>query len=282
MENKSSSFWRYLVIYLSLVFLSLIMFFTNSRTSFLNKFTQAPLAIWQGVTSSTTGKVKETLDAIGELAQMKIQLREAQERIRELEEIESTALISQSELIRLKELLSFQEENHYDTLPAQIIAKDPYSHTGIFTINKGEKDGIAIDFPVIAYQKGHHALVGKVHQVSYNSAKVIPLSNSSNFVSARFLNSRYEGLVSGEGTYRDELKMEYTSKEALSYIKIGEKVITSGLGEGYPPNILIGELKSIINDENLPFLKMEVTPAVTTHKLEYVFIIKPQNQFSLD
>lgn len=282
MEQQNNSFLRYLIIYISLVLVSLIMFFTNSRTSFFNKFTQVPLAVWQGVTSSTTGKIKETLDAISALAQIKIQLGEAQERIRELEAIESMALISQSELTRLKELLSFQEEAHYDTIPAQVIAKEPYSYTGVFTINKGEKDGILLDSPVIAYQKGYHALIGKIHQVSYNSAKVIPLSNSSNFVSARFLNSRYEGLVSGEGTQLDELKMEYTPKEALSYIKIGEKIITSGLGEGYPPNILIGTLKSITNDENLSFLKMEISPSVTTHKLEYVFVIKPQNQFSLD
>lgn len=282
MENQNNSFLRYFILYISLVLVSLIMFFTNNRTSFLNKFTQVPLAVWQGVTYSTTGKIKETLDAISELAQIKIQLGEAQNRIKDLEEIESMALISQNELNRLRELLSFQQENHYNTIPAQVIAKEPYSHTGIFTINKGEKDGILIDSPVIAYQKGYHALIGKIHQVSYNSSKVIPLSNSTNFVSARFLNSRYEGLISGEGTQLDELKMEYTSKEALSYIKIGEKVITSGLGGGYPPDILIGTLKSIINDDNLPFLKMEITPAVTTHKLEYVFVIKPQNQFSLE
>ncbi|KAL0265439.1 UNVERIFIED_CONTAM: hypothetical protein PYX00_011048 [Menopon gallinae] len=84
----------------------------------------------------------------------------------EREEAQEGSLLLQAEIARLKEQLGFYLKNSYNSIPAQIIAKEPFGTTGIFTISKGEKDGVAVKFPVVAYQEGTHALVGEIFSIA--------------------------------------------------------------------------------------------------------------------
>ncbi len=124
----------------------------------------------------------------------------------------------------------------------------------------------------VAYQDGFSGLVGKVVKVYSNTAKILPLTNYENFVSARIQSSRFIGLIEGNG-YGKKLEMNYVNRLAEKDLKIGDSIVTAGFSE-YPVGIYIGKITNFhILDYN-SLLKIEVEPAIVLDKLEYVFLVK--------
>lgn len=277
-NRRSFSF----LLFLFLISLCFLLFFFDKKVSWFGGYVQWPLTFWQRVSSSFIDRTFETFNAIGELAKLKEQLDSAQKKIQFLERQQVGSEVLKKEVKLLREQLGFYLQTEWQSIPAHIIAKDPIGSTGMLTIDKGENEGVLKDFPVIAYQDGKYALVGKVHQSFSSSSRVIPIINSNNNVSVRLLESRYEGILRGQGAFKSYLILDYLPKELLKYIKSKEIVITSGLSDLYPPDIFIGEVVKVGEDKYLPYLSAEVLPYIEMNRLEYVFILKRLPVSSVD
>jgi rod shape-determining protein MreC len=128
---------------------------------------------------------------------------------------------------------------------------------------------------VIAYQNGIQALVGIVIQTGLFESLVMPVYSEKAYVSARFAQSRYEGLVEGQGGLEIPLRMRSITKRARSEIREGDLVITSGLGGIYPAGITIGRVSALYFEEDLTSMEIELVPSIDFSRLEYVVIISP-------
>jgi rod shape-determining protein MreC len=222
--------------------------------------------------------VSRTVLSVSELASLRKDYSELLARMERYELLERTAADINIENARLREQLGFSQSMQFIHIPAQIIGRDPDNLYSSYVINKGVRDGIVRDMPVVAYQNGIQGLVGKVVQVGGRESLVMPLFDSSSFVSARLSESRYEGIVSGLGNPDSVLMMRYVKKRAREEIQIGDMVISSGMGGVFPKGISIARVGKIFFQEYETSLELELESMIDFSRLEYVFAISGQKE----
>jgi len=103
-----------------------------------------------------------------------------------------------------------------------------------------------------------------------NSAKVLLATSPNSKIPVLIQESRVQGLI--KGTKQEALFLDLISKDVE--VKVGEKVITSGLGGIFPKGILIGEIVEIEIFEDKMFQQITVRPATNLENLEQVFVVE--------
>jgi rod shape-determining protein MreC len=81
--------------------------------------------------------------------------------------------------------------------------------------------------------------------------------------------SRAEGVVAGN--YDGELIMEFVGQGAA--ISEGDFVVTSGVGGGYPPNVVIGRVSDVEVAEQALFQSVNVDHLASLSKLDQVSVV---------
>ncbi|WP_215535502.1 rod shape-determining protein MreC [Borreliella bavariensis] len=222
--------------------------------------------------------ISNVFKTVNEYKNYKDKIEFYKKRIQQLEIVTQNIQSLRQENIRLKEQLNFYSSSSSDFISAEIIYLNYSNISTLMAINKGFNDGIEKDMIAVAYQDGFSGLVGKVVKVYSNTAKILPLTNYENFVSARIQSSRFIGLIEGNG-YGKKLEMNYVNRLAEKDLKIGDPIVTAGFSE-YPVGIYIGKITNFhILDYN-SLLKIEVEPAIVLDKLEYVFLVKNNKEIS--
>jgi rod shape-determining protein MreC len=153
-------------------------------------------------------------------------------------------------------------------IAAEIIARDSSTWWRTITINRGRRDGIETDMPVVT----DLGLVGKTTTVSDSISVVLLVSDENCRLAASVEGSREQGIVSGERTttgLTPLLNLNFLSKQAD--LKPGQKVYTSGVGGVFPSGLLVGVVKSYRVRELDG--QAQLTPAVDLSHLEDVFVV---------
>lgn len=270
----------YVFAALSFVSFSLLLFSTRS---FVLDIRDTGLSVFSGVRGgvhSISSFFVRTVDSVGELSELRERYNELLGRVTRFEELERNAAEIQSENYRLREQLGFSQALSFKHIPAEIIGRDPDNLFQTLVINKGQQHGVKKDMPVIAYQGGAEALVGKIVQAAQYESLVLPLYDERCFVSARFAQSRYEGITVGEGGLTKPLLMQSIDRRARESVQRGDLIITSGLGGVYPQGITIGRVNKILFVELETATEVELEPAINFSRLEYVFVIDVQSNLN--
>ncbi|MBL7084972.1 MAG: rod shape-determining protein MreC [Candidatus Omnitrophica bacterium] len=166
---------------------------------------------------------------------------------------------------RLRGLLSLPKSKSFQTRTAFVIGKDSSNLTSTVMINKGTLNGVKKGMPVVLGA----GLVGRVIEVSPNTAKVILIVDFNSKIPAKIAGSREEGVVFGNFSKRGNLcKMKYIQKA-----QVGDEVISSGLGEIYPKGLLIGKIVAVEEGENRLYKIAEIQPKVNFSTMEEVMVI---------
>ncbi len=214
---------------------------------------------------------------INEWVSYPVALLEASRDNRELEEKISRleARIRQEEEVRqenkrLKRLLEWQEGKgqQYDSVVASIIARDPDNWFSTVTVNKGREDGINSDMTVVAPT----GLVGRVINVSPDTAEVMLITDPRSGVGALMQETRAPGIVEGIASGSVYLHMNHIPANIM--VTEGETVITSGQGSIYPKGIAIGAVVDVNKVTSGLFKMATIKPYVDFNRLEEVLIIK--------
>lgn len=167
---------------------------------------------------------------------------------------------------KLKELLSLRDREHGYFASARVIARNTDQWSNTLILDKGSADGITKDMTVLT-AKG---LAGKITEVAHSYSYLLLLSDINFSAAARVQDTRAEGVISGTGFRKCQLK--YVSSE--EEVKKGDVIITSGLDSLFPPGIPIGYISKVNKKDIGIFQDIEVTPFVDNNKIEYVAIIK--------
>jgi len=177
---------------------------------------------------------------------------------------------NEAEVERLRSLLDYKQaqNDQYVLEAARVIARSPNNWYKTLTIDKGTASGIDMNMPVI----NPNGLVGKVVSVSSNSSQIWLMTDREMAVGAILQETREtKGIVEGLG---DNGQLRMINIPYYSPVSEGEKVISSGLSEIYPPGIQIGVIKDIKKDVNGLVLSATVEPSVDFDQLEEVLVIK--------
>jgi rod shape-determining protein MreC len=122
--------------------------------------------------------------------------------------------------------------------------------------------------------------MGKVVQAGAFESLVIPVYDLSFYASARLANSRYEGLVEGQGNPETPLLMRAIPKRARDEINQGDLILSSGMGGVYPAGLIIGRVSTIFYQEYETSMAVELESALDFSRLEYVFVIDAETSFA--
>jgi len=263
------------------VALLLISFFTLllSTQSFIVNFKDLGLTIFSGVRGgiyAVSSFTTRTVLSIKELGELRKENDNLLQRMENYEEMERTSAEIRQENIRLREQLGFSQSLSYRHMAAQIIGRDPNNLYSALVINRGSKNGIKKDMPVIAYQNGIQGLVGRVIQVGNGESLVMPIYDSSSYVSARLEETRYEGILEGQGNVDTPILMRYIKKQAKDEIRYGDTIITSGMGGIFPAGLSVGRVTKIVVKDYETSIEVEVEPVIDFSRLEYVFVIEKE------
>ena len=225
------------------------------------------------------GFIADTVSSISELRKLRINYRELSIKLERYTNIERGLADLREENRRLKEQLGFTNDIAYQRIAARIVAKDPDNLYSTLTIDKGIKEGIRKNMPVIAFQDGLEGLVGRVVEVGNGTSKIVPLYDMKSYIAARLASgTRTEGLVGGQGSPDDPLIMRFVKKRTKDEILFGDLVVTTGYESIYPSEVVIGRVKKIRVLEYQTSIDIELDPILDFSRIEYIFVVRPETR----
>ena len=229
-----------------------------------------------------SNELDESINALGSESLSPARLREKlssveQDRDRlKLEVIQLDELLTENN--QLREALQYREKSPLSLVATRVISRKPSHWYNTLVIDKGSSAGIVVDSPVIIPMGDEAGLVGKISEViGPYSAVVLLLTDEMCQVSAKLENSQEQGILNGQrGALRTlpNLKLRYLSKEAVAIP--GPKVISSGTGELFPANLILGEVISL--SVGIIDVEAVVKPLVNFEDLVDVFVILPADR----
>lgn len=165
----------------------------------------------------------------------------------------------------LKRLMQFKPEPKWDMLASQVIGYDATGWFRSVIIDKGRKNGIRTNMPVINAE----GLVGKVISVSPNYSKILLITDPDSAVDCLDKRTRARGILKGLSGNTCRLAYVEHSRD----IRPGDIIVTSGLAGIFPKGIPVGRVKEVRELPGALFKEVEITPFVDFSILEEVFII---------
>jgi len=211
-------------------------------------------------------EVSDFLAIISEIKNLKKEAEELKLKNQQLlaENLMLKELKAENEVLRKSLEIGLQKE--FKLILVETIGKD--ISQDFLLINKGSKDGLSKNLPVITQQK---TLVGKITEVYENFAKVMLLTDKESSFDAEIPEggAPIYGIVKGKGNLKVSLDLIPQDKE----IKEGDPVVTSSLGGVFPKGILVGEIKEIKKSDVELFQTAEIQPAFDLEELKSLFVI---------
>jgi rod shape-determining protein MreC len=253
---------------MTMVIVALLIFF--SAQGALGPFQSVislPLDFLQRVFGGTTHSASTFVEDVA-------QYQRLEQRNKDLEE---AAAISQAELAQLKEkaldydrlaaLLEYDqfgpEDHQYVT--CNVIGVDSTGFVTAIRIDCGRRDGVERLDPVVT----ELGLVGRITELSATGAEVLLVTDPNSRVNARLQTTRADGVVIGQ--LGGDLVMSFIPIDAQ--VNEGDLVMTNGLGQTLPANLVVGKVLSVALAENELYQEARVRSLVDFDKLEIVQVI---------
>jgi rod shape-determining protein MreC len=171
---------------------------------------------------------------------------------------------------RYRDLFQIRESKWPGAIVAHVAGRDPQRWFQEIVLDKGKDDGLKTDFPVLAIVDGREALIGRILEVSAHVSKVMLLQDSLSEVAATVPGANGEdGVV--EGTNSHELVLKFLDRG--SQVKIGDLVVTSGLGSAFPAGVPIGWVEGLEPDPRQLFMQAKLRPAARSNQIRVVLVL---------
>ena len=167
---------------------------------------------------------------------------------------------------RLQQILSFKEHYISATQPAQVIGTSGSDVSHVLYLDKGSRDGLKPDMPVITPD----GIVGKLKEVLPHTSQLLVISDQTSGAGVVLETSRIRGVLRGNLLGQPEI----VNIARDDRIKVGERILTSG-GDGvYPRGLPVGVVERTIPDpDHDGYVAVVVRTAANLAQLEEVLVI---------
>jgi rod shape-determining protein MreC len=201
-----------------------------------------------------------------------IYLRHLREQNEQLQEENTRLRLEQAGLAedavegqRLREMMDFRAQYIDKTLPAQVIGTGGTDQAHVIYIDKGSKDGVRPQMPVITPD----GIVGKVKNVFPGTAQVLLISDQTSGAGVMLQTTRTRGVMKGNASGEPQI----INISPDDRIKPGEPVLTSGGDQVYPRGLPVGEVERVVPDPETSYVNVVVKPYANLSRLEEVMVI---------
>lgn len=267
-------------IFAALVLLCIGMMFASYSTGFvgetLGRVSGYVFIPFEKGINAVGGWLRDKKENLEELSAAQARSEELQAQVDALTLENSRLMQNQYRLEELEDLYALDETyGEYNKVAANIIASDSGNWFNTFVIDKGSRDGIAVDMNVIAGS----GLVGIVTKVGDNWAQVRSIIDDMSDVSAQVLSTSDLCFVKGDLQLMESGMIQiYQLRDAEGQASIGDTVVTSHVSDKYHPGILIGYINELTLDSNNLTRSGTLTPAVDFEHLHSVLVITDLKQ----
>ena len=217
--------------------------------------TDLPQRLVQGVASQFGSRT----ELVAENEKLKTENLLLQGRMQKL-----AALTEQN--VRLRELLNSSALVNEKVEVAELIGMDPNPFTHRIIINKGERDGVVLGQPVLDAR----GLMGQVVELMPNTSRVLLLTDTTHSIPVQVIRNGLRAIASGTGN-PERLELRHVADTAD--IKVGDLLVSSGLGQRFPAGYPVATVKEVIHDSGQPFAIVRAVPTAALNRSRYLLLV---------
>jgi rod shape-determining protein MreC len=209
-------------------------------------------------TISTHDKlVKENLDLKAEQLLLKAQVQRL--------------LALELENNQLKTITRSSTQIQGKVLVAQLLAVSTDPFVNQVVLDKGSKDNVFVGQPVL----DAYGVMGQVIQVGPLTSRVLLINDAHSGVPVQVVRNGIRAIAVGDA-YSGKLRLSNVIQTAD--IRIGDVLITSGLGENYPEGYPVGQVTAVHKDPGLQFSTINIAPAAHLDRSRIVLLVWSNNK----
>jgi rod shape-determining protein MreC len=264
-------------LYISIVATFIVLFFLMYQTyneQGTSRFQMAVQTITYPVQISVqavVSTIKNTWNSYINLIEVNEENKLLKQQLLNMEEKLNQHIENSVQFFRLRSQLLFAQKKARNEIFSEIIGESADNTHQIRLINRGSNQLLQRNYIVIRKE----GLVGRIQSVSPYQSSVQLIIDHRSRVPALIQRNRVRGLIYGT---HDGMEMRQINQHAK--IKIGDRVISSGLGNLYPKGILIGWVSGINREPHELFKTARLDSAVDFNQIEEVFTILPSKSDS--
>lgn len=260
---------------MALLLIPLVVLYASVRDpSRQTSFDRAVLRPLGWVQSMATSSARVVSDFLGDYVLL-FEVREENDRLAARVarlDMERHVLLEQGvENRRLRSLLQLRERIGGELIAGEVIARDiapPFFRVTRVELDRGSRDRVRSGMPVLSGS----GLVGLVLNAGAQTADVQLIVDRRAAVDVIIQRTGARGMLRGTGEEERYLaRIQFLGREDA--LRVGDLVHTSGLGQRFPPSILVGRVTRIVREDFGLYQEVEVTPAVDFSRLDEVLIL---------
>lgn len=181
----------------------------------------------------------------------------------QLEQLKET----QIENRRLHKLLNFKKKHEilHQGIAAHVIGRQTSSLSHVLIIDCGSNQNLEINNPVFTLS----GVIGRVIACGSHSAKILLLIDRNSACDVIIQRNRIRGVLQGTGT--NICRLAYLQRTAD--VKVGDKLITSGLDSIFPKGITVGTVITATDASDGLSQRIQVKPEFDPDTIEEVYVI---------
>lgn len=204
-----------------------------------------------------------TLTSMDDIVKQNAELAEKVVQLTEQKALNDRLQI-ENELLRTE--LQFKKKSPHQLESCTVLSIDPQEISDTMVLNCGAGSGVKEGQGVVS--NGY--LIGKIVYVGDYTSTVLLITNGQSSVDAQSSKTSVQGVV--KGSYGSGMVFDLVSQNAE--IAPGDLIVTAGINNLIPKDILIGQVGQEISEANDLFKKLSIISPVQLRSLDYVFVIK--------
>jgi len=174
--------------------------------------------------------------------------------------------ILEKENDRLRRLLSATPKTTERLLIAEIINVDADPYKQLITLNKGSNNDVYLGQPIIDAQ----GIMGQIIHAGPVSSTAMLITDASHAIPVQINRTGLRAIAFGSGTI-DQLNLRHLPHNVD--IKVGDLLISSGLGDTFPANFPVAIISKIERPAGEPFAEIEAKPHALLDKSREVLLV---------
>lgn len=251
------------------IVLSVIVMVVDTRTASSEQIRSALITVVSPI-QYLASLPESAIDGLATYLSSKNSLLAENQKLRKLQLLQNQKLqrydMIKAENDKLRALLQTNLRDESKKRVAEIIsvASHPFAHNVV--IDKGSSNDVFVGQPVL----DDLGVVGQVTSVGNTTSRIILLTDQTHAIPIRVLRNDVRGILAGTGNLS---KMELINMSHNTDIKVGDRLITSGLGGVFPDGYPVAEVVDVSPDLSKPFMKVTAKPVAQVTRLKHVLLL---------
>ncbi|MGV6807588.1 MAG: rod shape-determining protein MreC [bacterium] len=171
-----------------------------------------------------------------------------------------------AENVRLRQLLNATELLQDSVLVSELIGVSPDPASQTIILNRGERDGVYVGQAVL----DAYGLMGQVTEVYDDHSRALLITDTSHALPVQVLRNGVRSIAEGIGDYA-RLRLRFVSP--TTDIRVGDQLVSSGLGGRYPVGYPVGEVVDVALREGSSYMDVSVEPTAWLDRSRHLLLV---------